>query len=77
MVGMPALIIVALSVPMPGTSRSSTRLPGREHRAAGAVFLGGRVHEFELHFGGGERHAVEFEVAGFLHGAVRSSARAR
>jgi len=42
----------------------------REHRAFRAFFFGSGVHEFELHFGGRERHAVEFEVARFLHGAV-------
>jgi hypothetical protein len=35
-----------------------------------SAFLGGRVHELELHFGGREGHAVELEVAGFLHRAV-------
>ena len=77
MVGMPALIIVALSVPTPGTSRSSTRLPVGNIAPPRAFFLGGRVHEFELHFGRREGHAVEFEVAGFLHLRRWSSARAR
>ena len=36
---------------------------GREHRAAGAFFLCGRVHELDLHFGDREGHAVELEVA--------------
>ena len=29
-----------------------------------------RVEEFELHLGGGEGHAIEFKVTGFLHGTV-------
>ena len=36
---------------------------GREHRPARAFFLGGRVHEFELHFGRRERDAVQLEIA--------------
>ncbi len=43
------------------------QIPGREHGAATALFLGGRVHELELHLGCREGHAIELEVARFLH----------
>ena len=46
------------------------QVAGREHRTATALFFRRRVEEFELHFGRREGHAVEFEVAGFLHFAV-------
>jgi hypothetical protein len=55
-----------LKLPTPGTS-SVDHVAGGEHGAAGAFFLGRRVHEFQLHFGGREGHAVQFEVTGFLH----------
>ncbi len=41
-----------------------------EHRTTAALFFSGRVQELQLHFGGREGHAVQFEVAGFLHRAV-------
>ena len=42
-----------------------------EHRTALRTgFFRSRIHEFELHFGGGERDAIEFKIARFLHRAV-------
>ncbi len=56
MVGMPALISVALKVPTPGTSRSSTRLARGKHRAAAlALFFVGRIHELQRHLGAPRR----------------------
>jgi hypothetical protein len=45
--------------------------PGREHRPAPTFLIGRWVHEFQLHFGGGKRHAIEFEAACFLDLTVR------
>ena len=39
----------------------------REHRTFGTGFLGCRVDKFELHFGGGKGHAIQFETTRFLH----------
>ena len=70
-VGLPALISVASIVPTPGTSSGSIAVAGREHRAALALaVVVRRIEEFELHLGGGKRHAVELEVAQLLHRAV-------
>ncbi len=41
-------------------------LAAREHRAAVLALVGG-IEELERDLGGGECHAVEFEVTGFLH----------
>src|SRR3546814_18639545 len=46
------------------------QLAGGKHGTARAVFFGGGVHEFKLHFGGRKCHAIQFEVAGFLHLAL-------
>ena len=70
MVGMPALIMVAFERADARHVELVDEVAGREHRAARTVFVGGRVQELELHFGGREGHAVEFEVAGLLHRAV-------
>ena len=47
------------------------QVAGGEHRTAAALLFRRRVHELQLHFGSRERHAVEFEVTGFLHCTVR------
>src|SRR3546814_14034670 len=38
------------------------QLAGGKHGTARAVFFGGGVHEFKLHFGGRKGHAIQFEV---------------
>ncbi len=58
--------MVALKVPMPGTSRSSTRLPVGKHRAA-LLAVVGRIEEFQHDLRRREGHPVQLEVAGFLH----------
>jgi hypothetical protein len=61
-----------------GLERADTRhfevihqIAGGEHGADTdtVAFIGG-IKELQPHFGRRERHAIEFEVADFLHGAV-------
>ena len=42
------------------------QIAGGKHGAAFFTIVGG-VEKFDLHFGGGKGHAVELEIAGFLH----------
>jgi hypothetical protein len=68
-VGMPAVIMVALKVPTPGHFQVVHQVAGGEHRAAVFAIVG-RVEELQHDLGGREGHAIEFEIAGFLHLAV-------
>ena len=46
------------------------KMPGGKHGAA-IAFVIGRIKEFQHDLGGGEGHAIHFEVAGFLHLSIR------
>jgi hypothetical protein len=66
-IGMPALIIVAFGSADAGHVEFIDQVAGREHRAAVAFAFVGGIEEFQHDLGGREGHAVQFEVAGFLH----------
>lgn len=67
MVGMPAFDQGGVDGAQAGDLQRIDQVAGRKHRPALAFGSIGRVQEFQLHFGRRKGHAIQLEVAGFLH----------